>query len=257
MKRKIEDIKFEIEREYDKISAITKEKYSSHIKLLNRQYNLLFEFLANYYEYRNMKQEDSNQFILCYSMFSEMVRKQQITIQLILRGDYSEASELVRHIMQSFYQILYLAKFKDSWKEWFKQQDYEQEKLIDNNIKNPHTIFSNFKQLLHELNESQYYPTYQKLCSWSHPSIESMRSNLQLSKEEIHKYFFTNRFSEDKAEGLLNLLFGFINEANWQGFKETFAIVEPIPEVLLEYKELHEEAKHIFDKYYSMDEPQT
>ena len=49
---------------------MTKEKYASHIKLLNRQYNLLFEFLANYYEYGNLKHENSNSFILSYSLFS-------------------------------------------------------------------------------------------------------------------------------------------------------------------------------------------
>lgn len=254
MKRNIEHIKFEIEKEYDKISSITKEKYSSHIKLLNRQYNLLFEFLVNFYEYENMKPQENNQFILCYSLFSEMIRKQKIAVQLTLRGDYSEAGELVRHIMQSFYQIMYLAKIKDSWKEWFKQQDYEQEKLINANIKNPKTIFSNFKELLDNLGESEYNQIYKKLCSWSHPSIESMRSNLELSKEEAHKHFFTNRFSEDRAEGLLNLLFGFINEANWRGFKETFVIIEPVPETLLKYEELHEEARLIFDKFYSTEE---
>ncbi|PIZ50614.1 hypothetical protein COY27_06415 [Candidatus Woesearchaeota archaeon CG_4_10_14_0_2_um_filter_33_13] len=250
MKQTIEEIKFGIEREYERISSITKEKYNLHIKLLNSQYNLLFEFLANYYEYGNMKHQDSNQFILCYSLFSEMVRKQKITIQLILCGDYSEAAELVRHSMQSCYQIIYLSKNGGSWKKWFEQQNYEQDKLTNKEIKNPNTIFSNFKKLLDELNKSQYYLTYQKLCSWSHPSIESLRSNLELSKEQMHKYFFTNRFSEDKAEGLLNLLFGLINEANWIGFKEVFVIKEPIPEVLLKYKELQKEANNVFDKFY-------
>ena len=252
--RTIEDIKFEIESEYEKISAITKEKYSTQIKYLHMQYNLLFEFLSNYYEYGNIKHDDTNQFILCYSLFSEMVRKQKIALQLILRGDYSEAAELARHMMQSCYQIKYITRNKDSWKDWFKQQSYEQDKLTEKELRNPNTIFSDFKRLLTQLNELDYYVTYQKLCSWSHPSIESMRSNLELSEEDMHKYFFTNRFSEDKAEALINLLFGFINTANWEGFKDTFRIREPVPKVLEEYKKLHEEAKFVFDKFYSNEE---
>jgi len=247
----IREIKQAQRIETQRIRDHTTTKYRKHIYYLNKQYDLLFELLANYYEYRNLKHSNSDQFIVCYSLFSEMLRKQRLSVKLIINGHYDEAAELVRHIMQSSFQIIYLANNEDSWKDWFKQQNYEQDKLIKSGLKNPNTIFSSFRNLLRELDEDECYKTFQKLSSWSHPSIESMRSNLELTKEQINKYFFTPRFNDDKADGLLNLLFGFVNEANWKGFKEVFVVINNSPEILKKYVQMQKKTGIIFDKFYN------
>jgi hypothetical protein len=257
-----------------------------------------------------------------------MLRKQRICVNLILDGYYDEAAELIRHIMQSSFMIIYLSKNKNSWKEWFIQQKYEEKKLkyevykitkekklylfsskkdesslnkelvargllpsfsqIDvkkimdmeegeiielsyneesyfveiknsnlntyENIgikpKNPNTIFNNFKDLSNTVNHSENYITFQKLCSWSHPSIETMRSSMELT-EQVQKHYFTRRYNGEKAEYSLNWIYGFINIAFWEGFKDIFFVDGKIPDTLQKYHDIQEETDKIFDKFYN------
>lgn len=250
MIRKIEEIQKEQKRVISKISDLTLNGFKSHLDYLKIQYETLFEMLANYYGYGNLNHNDSNQFILCFSLLSDSLRKQKLCVELILEGYYSEAAELTRHIMQSSFTIIYLSKNKDSWKDWFNQQQYEEDKLTKE-VRNPRTIFSSgrFKELSESINQIKYYRFFQKLSAWSHPSIESMRSVLDLNPE-AHRYFFTNRYNKEKAELLLNVLYGFINTSIWEGFKDIFFIVNEIPDPLKKYKETQDKAIIIFDKFY-------
>jgi len=234
------------------IASLTINKFGRHIELLNAQCNALSEFLANYYDYGNTKHDDSNQFILCFSLLSDSLRKERVCIDLILRGYYNEVAELARHIMQSSFQIIYISKNKESWKEWFKQQDYEEKKLTQS-VTNPRTIFFNFWNFLTILNEQDYYKCFQKLSSWSHPSIESMRSVLELKPEpeQVHKYFITTRYDEMRAEFLLNIIYGFIDRCVWDGFKDLFVLVDTIPYNLQFYKKIQDDAARTFDIFYS------
>lgn len=291
------------------ISNKTKSDFKSHLYYLEKQYDLLSEIIANYYDYHkagNLKHDNSNQFILCYSLLAEILRKQKIATKLILKGCYDEAAELIRHIMQSSATIMYLSKNEDSWVDWFDQQKYEEDKLInptmipysllsaslfekmfvrfqtglqrnkikikiDNNnwsdlmipivtykngesevasTKNPRTVFSNFKSLLEKLNMEDYYKTFQKLCAWSHPSIESMRSNLQLTYGGNQLYHFASRYNDEKVEFLLNVLFGFVNVAIWEGFKDVFYVIETVPKSLQQYKRMQSKISKIFNRFY-------
>ena len=250
MYRKIEVIKKDIKNANTDIFKQSQNKFSKQICFLDKQYDLLFEFLANIeYEIENLVIHNNNQFIISHSLFSEMLRKQRLALELILSGDYPEAAEIVRHIMQSCFHIVHLSKNKKSHIEWFKQQSYEEDKL-KKSVQNPKTIFSNFNDLLRCLNKANYYPVYRKLCSWSHPSIESLRSNFELSKEPKQIYFFANRFNEEHCEELLNLTFGFINLSHWEGFKDIFSFKNEIPDVLQKYKDIQEEAPVLFKIFY-------
>lgn len=300
MKRSISEIKKHQDETHEHIRSFTYKYFKTHIDYCNQQYNLFQEFLTNYYEYGIVHHKDPNQFIPCFSLLSDMLRKEKICLFLIENGYYDETAELVRHMMQSCFTIIYIANNKDGWKEWFLYQKYEQDKLVKKyfiplNIinleyyiklislfktygftvceynpklpqyiylgeykqgydvainKKPKNSFSKRYEDFLELNgEKDYYPFYQLLCSWSHPSIEAMRSDLELNHSGTQKYFFTRRYNSEKAEYLLNTIFGFINKSIWGGFNKIIAF-DSIPDILTTYKDIQEKATKTFDKFY-------
>lgn len=251
MIQNIDEIKHSQMRAEIIIKDKTLSKYPNHVRLVQTQYSLLQEFLANYYRYGNIKHKDSNQFIVCFSLMNSMIKKEKICLELIQRGYYQESAELIRHIMQSCFHLLYMAKHKDSWREWMNQQGYEDDKLVNNTPTNPHTIFSSkFENFLKALGKERYYRLYQKLCSWSHPGIEDMRASIELKPGNSQKYFYTQQFNEEHCEFQMNLLYGFINVSFWEGFKELFIIALPIPDALEKYKKIQEGAMAVFSRFY-------
>ena len=242
----IKKVQRETER---KIKILTKGDFGSQLYYIEKQNNLLFEFLANFYSSKNLYPVNHEQFILCLALLDDMLRKQKICRNLVSKGFYDEAAELVRHMLQSCFTIIYLKQNKDSWRDWFMQQGYEEDKLTKS-VKTPHTIFSKFKDLLKLINEKHYYLIFQKLCSWSHPSIEVMRSSMQLSSENGNRYYFTRRYNKEKTEFLLNMLYGLINIAFWDGFKDVFIINSEIPHILVSYKNMQNKATLKFNIFY-------
>jgi len=301
--RTISEIRKEQRQTTKQLVQYTRTRYKRQVHYLKKQYDLLYELLVNYFEYGTLYCKNSDQFILCYALFAEMLKKQRMSTDLILSGYYDEAAELARHMMQSLYHLIYLVKYSVSWKDWQEQQKYEQDKLASKFIvplhvvsqdyfnkfvslvlrnwekatfflnrrvkeitiaeynkglfdiaytKNPRTIFASrgFKELLICINEEAQYRVYQKLCSWSHPSIEVMRSSLELGYEGIQKHYFVPRFDENKCEGLLSLLYGFVNEAFWKGFKDLIERTDEVPAVMKKYKLIQKRATLVFDKFY-------
>lgn len=304
MIRNISQIKKEQRLSKNIIQTKTKHKFKSHFYYLEKQYEYLFEFLVNYHQYRNIKHENSNQFILCFSLLSEILRKQKISIKLILNGNYEEAAEISRHIMQSAASIIIISQNQELWMHWFEQQKFEGDKLaektnipfnllslnlfstliassliyfIKNNIKidskkiievpiahynnkqyniaytkNPRTIFANgkFRELLETIQKDRYYKLFQLLSSWTHPSIESLRSNLEFTPERIMKHHFIPRYNEERAEFILNVIYGLINDTIWQGFNDLFFIEGDVPLVLKKYEKIQDSAMKIFNRFY-------
>ena len=250
MIRTISDIKKAQASTNREISKTTTRKFKRHIYYLNKQYDLLSEFLTNFFEYGNMVYDDSTEFTLCFSLLNESLRKQKIATKLVTNGHYDEAAELIRHIMQTCFSIIHLSKNKDSWKDWEIQQKYEEEKLVKD-VKNPGKIFNNFRDLLKSIGEENQYKTFQKLSSWSHPSIESIRSNFELSKEPAQKFYSTQRYNEEKAEYFLSVLYCFINRGFWEGFKDLFRIEGDRPKPAKQYKRMQEKVTKVFDKIYA------
>ena len=227
----------------------THEKFLDHLRLLQEQFLDMTEFLVNYFEYGNLKQDDNNLLILCVGILSDSIRKQRICVQLTTRGYYDEAANLSRHIMESSFTLIYLSKNKNSLADYLKQQQYERDKLI-RGMKNPGTVFDNFKRLLEELDKGAYYTFYRTICRWSHTSTETLRSTFEFDDNGNNNYYFTRRLNQEMSELLFNVLFGFINEAFWDGFVKIFSIEGDVPKPLKHYKEVNEKASVIFNKFY-------
>ena len=304
--RDISDITKSRKETQNEILAVTTSTFPDHIFYLKIQNDTLTEFLANLDKFDNLKIDDSNQFVVCFGLLNDMLRKQAISVDLIKKGYYDEAALMARHIMEASLRLIYLAKNQNSWEDWFKYQRYEEykmskgmgipfylmssnyyaslltkinlnqelfsyEKLPDNPswcrwiesrdrvnyllmqpIKRPRSVFSQkFKDFLALFGKAQYYIVYQKLCLWSHPSIETLRSSLELNRGPFSRYHFVPRFERDKAEFFFNVIFGFINDSIWEGFSKTFAFEGQVPSVLVKYKEMQEKAISTFNGFYA------
>ncbi|MBN2422967.1 hypothetical protein JXB41_07105 [Candidatus Woesearchaeota archaeon] len=303
-KQSIKEIK-KIQRKLEKeISTKTINEFSKHLKYIDLQYDILQEILRNYYLYGNIKHDEPNQFLTCFALLNNMIHKEKICKKLILRGHYSESAALVRHIMESAFHIIYLAKFPDTYNEWWLQQKYydnrilkkfkvEIHRLSSNNfnymfrilknnisqetkkylldskktifwlaesddggyiftedVPNPNTEFSSFYRIAKKLNLEMYKRLYQRMCSWAHPGIETVRSNFDLQPNGLQKYHFTPRYNPKQAEFQSNIIFGFINEAVWQGLANIIIVIEPIPKLLSKYDSMQEKARTIFHRFY-------
>ncbi len=235
----------------ESISADTNKNFSNHLKLLRLQHDLLFDFLVNYYEYGTLKNENPSQFFVCYALFSDCLRKQKIATKLIITGYYDEAAELIRHVMQTSFTIRYLAENKQSWPIWLQQQKANDDRVLDESIENPRTIFYKFRELLRGCNSEDNYPLFRKLSGMSHPSGESIRSSFELSNEEASKHYFTRRYNAEKAEYLLSYLYSFVNEAFWRGINKLVLIEGGVPRPLHLYKECQKFVQPTFDKVYN------
>ena len=206
------------------------------------------EFLTNAHLYENIKVNDEDQFSICKFLLLDSLRKQQRISGLVHDGNYDEAANLLRHVMESTFHVRYLAKNPSSWRQWINQQDYAQKKIIGK-AQDPGTVFGEFSRLLSELKQSTSYPLFRKLCSWSHPGIEVIRSAANLHPSH-YTHYYVPRYNKERAEELLNLLYMFINDAMWDGLKHTFAATRPLPKNLERYREIQQDATHVFDLVY-------
>ncbi len=261
--RPIEAIKYAIKEAENANVAKTETEFEKHLQIIQKQNDLLQDFLVNYYIHHNdliVKHDDSNTFIVCFSLLSDSLKKQRIALELIKKGYYTDAGALIRQMMENAYHIIYISKTKDSWKDWFAYQNYEEEKMVHpekierGEIKKPETIFSSFQAILDKLKKQEYYRTFRLACKWAHPSTEILKSNLQLTPEQKNYYHFAPRYLVQHADYMINMLFGFINISFWDGFKEIFEVdIKKLPTVLQEYHNLQSEDTHkTFDKFYEV-----
>ena len=79
--RPIEAIKYAIKEAENANVAKTETEFEKHLQIIQKQNDLLQDFLVNYYIHHNdliVKHDDSNTFIVCFSLLSDSLKKQRI-----------------------------------------------------------------------------------------------------------------------------------------------------------------------------------
>lgn len=245
----IENIRQDIDKnERDNIEK-TKKRFSKHIDLIERQHDYLIDFLINFSSYNPKIIIDQNAYLIIFSLFSDMIKKERICIELIQKGYYSEAGSLLRTIFDHFSHILYLSEHPEDWEKWIQHANHEIDKIEGKNTQKPKTPFGNTERLLNSISKSDYYRLYRKLSGYIHTSSDVLHGNFTPLQPFGQIYHYAPRFIEDKSEFLLNILFGFINESIWLGLNKTMEFLK-VPDSLEKYKETQEDAKNCFDKFY-------
>ncbi|MBD3203818.1 hypothetical protein GF327_05960 [Candidatus Woesearchaeota archaeon] len=81
-KQSIDEIKEIQIRKEQEVHKKTIVAFSKHIQYLENQYDLIQEFLRNYYLYGNIKHDESNQFLTCHSLINNIIHKGKICKEL-------------------------------------------------------------------------------------------------------------------------------------------------------------------------------
>ncbi len=227
----------------------TKKIFFKHIDLIEKQHDYLLDFLVNF-SHENLRISiDQNAYLIIFSLFVDMIKKERICLELIQKGYYSEAGSLLRTVFDHFSHILYLSKYPADWEKWIQYSNYQMDKVEGKNTQNPKTPFGNTEQLLNSISKKDYYRLYRKLSGYIHTSSDVLHGNFTPLPPFGQTYYYAPRFIEEKSEFLLNILFGFINESIWLGLNKTMEFSK-VPESLEKYKETQEDAKNCFDKFY-------
>ncbi|MFZ3077052.1 MAG: DUF5677 domain-containing protein [Candidatus Aenigmatarchaeota archaeon] len=246
----IENIRQDIAKsERDNIEK-TKKRFSKHIGLIEKQHECLLEFLVNF-SYENLKITiNQNAYLIIFSLFADMIKKERLCIELIQKGYYSEAGSLLRTIFDHYSHILYLSKYPADWEKWIQYNNYQMDKVEGKNPQKPNNVFLKpTDQFLDLIGKKDYYRLYRKLSGYIHTSSDVLHGNFTPLPPSGQIYHYAPRFIEDKSEFLLNILFGFINESIWLGLNKTMEFSK-VPESLEKYKETQEDVAKCFDKFY-------
>lgn len=246
-------------KEIENINIIETEKeFKEEIYYINKQFEYLFEFIINFYEYNNIKADNNTEFFLLYNLFSDSLKKIELILNLIKKGFYSESSPIIRKIMENSIQIIYLSKFPH-FDDWLEQQKFELNKFLDekdkvNNFKNPKTNFMNgkFKELLENIDYESHYKLFQKLSQYSHTSYETLKSNSELDNNKPQIHYITNRYDKEKCEFFLNIIFGLINDSFYKGLINKFSFKDKVelPSNLKEYNKIQKKVSKVFNLWY-------
>ncbi len=112
-----------------------------------------------------------------------------------------------------------------------------------------------FEQFLKLITKANYYPLFRKLSEYVHPSPQVLRANF--TPAGIGQiYHYAPQYDEQKSEIMLNLLYGLMNMAVWEGLVDVLEFAE-VPKSLKKYKEMQDEATRCFDKFFEQSSNQV
>jgi len=242
----------ELSEEHNKL--LTTKNFTRHLELVKKQQETFLWFLSNI-QHLALKTElvfdpDDNTSLIVISLIMDSLNKFNPVYKLTEKGYYNEAGNLVRSIFENTFQILYLVKSR-SWQEWVDYHKYRDAQLKGDKQKKPKdNKFFNPSELLKEIGKQDYYDTYRLLCSYCHPSFESVKSVFGVERN-TSIFYFTPRFDKVKCEFLLNLLFGLFDTSIQEGLKNLITFLGSEPKLLQDYESMRNEAEKCFDKFYT------
>ncbi|MEK6963799.1 MAG: DUF5677 domain-containing protein [Nanoarchaeota archaeon] len=231
------------------------------VKYLKKQKSFILEIIIDNDNWALFKPNDANSslFLLGTIFLSDMVRKEEVCIQLICKGYYNEAGLLVRSIMESSIALEYMVIDGKALEQWFERQKFYEEKFLnwDEVIKNGKSTIKYkdnwppIRELLKRMNKEKDYSYYVWLSQFSHHSKRTFQAffdvGKKLGKDKWEgNYYYAPRYNKNNASNLFDLLFNYINVAFWRGWNKTYKLGGVPPKALLSYKNIQKKTNGIF-----------
>lgn len=197
------------------IEAQTRNNFSKNIQILEKQNKDLKDVFRNvnhHYDYNICLPLSAVSLLSTYSI--DIIKKQETILDLTLSGKYSEASIILRTLMEDVVLTIKLAKNPFHYKDFVVQKSIDEKDaqgIIDADT--PQTIFNKSKkQLFEDAGESDLYPLYRTLSvSETHTGIQAMRDNVQMKRKNM-SLNLERGFNERRTASILYASFTIIDK---------------------------------------------
>lgn len=171
------------------IETQARNKFAKNIEILekqNKDLKNIFRNINHHFDYNVCLPLSAVSIISTYSI--DIIKKQDTILELTLDGKYSEASIILRNLMEDIVLIIKLAKNPLQYRDLVIQKSIDEKDaqgIIDADT--PQTIFNkNKKQLFEDAGEEDLYPLYRTLSvSETHTGVQAMRDNVRIKRNNM------------------------------------------------------------------------
>lgn len=161
----------------------------------------------------------------------DILKKEETIIELTLEGKYTEASIILRNLMEECYNMIYLAENPNKWNEYIDYKEYRENLAYGKEEDLPKSIFNDsFENILRKLDEEKMYPFYRALSQETHPSLQQLRDNVT-DMEGLPKLDLTREFDKRRAGTILYGAFHHVDKAYWRALNQVIQFVGTVPKL--------------------------
>jgi hypothetical protein len=181
----------------------------------------------------------------------DILKKEETIIDLTLEGKYTEATIILRNLMEECYNMIYLVENSGKWKDFIEYKEYR-EGLVYGEVEDPpESIFNKrFEQILEEIDEKKMYRFYRALSQETHPSLQQLRDNVA-DMESFPKLDISREFDKRRAGAILYGTSQHVDKVYWRALNKVIQFVDSVPELPRKFKHRRDENVDFWEDLYT------